>query len=307
MIEMLKLDLQLFDDGGDAAAPADSGQTGAGDGGSSQDTADESVAELTRKRQTRRNPLANVRYGKQPSTDTAQAEPQTPLAKETQEEPDDWETVRNGKYKAQFDADVQRIVQDRLKNSKQSDATLEKLAPMLQNMATKYGLKDASNIDELMSKYNDDDELYEQEAMERGLSVSTLKQIKSLEREHEANEKARIENEQRNMYTQHLTKLAAEGEKLKQVYPSFDLRTELQNPLFARLTAPNSGIDLATAFYAVHRNEIQPQAMAVGAQMATQKIAQSIQSGRNRPAENGARSAAVDVRDDPRKLTKQDR
>ena len=299
----MMLNLQLFDGEGGDAAPS----TGAdGDGSaSSQSGADAAVAALQAK-QAKRHPLANVRYGRQP-----EAKPEAPAAEEQKADAqpeDDWNSIRNGKYKAQFDADVQKIVQERLKNSKQAEAKLQKLAPMIARQAEKYGIKDAEDVDALMSAYNDDDELYEQEALERGLSVKTLKQMKQLEAEHEQNERMRAEAAQQSAFQQHLAGLAAQAEELKKTYPSFDLRAEMQNPMFMRLTAPNSGIDLATAFFAVHRNEIQPQAMAVAAQKTLQMVSNNIQAGKNRPAENGVRNnPAVDVRDDPSKWSKADR
>ena len=62
----------------------------------------------------------------------------------------------------------------------------------------------------------------------------------------------------------------AQGEKLKATFPGFDLRAELQNPTFQRLTSPEVGIDVETAYWTIHRNELQTAAMQVAAQKTSQ-------------------------------------
>lgn len=82
---------------------------------------------------------------------------------------------------------------------------------------------------------------------------------------------------------------------MKATFPNFDLRKELQNPAFARMTSPNVGVSVEDAYYAVHRREIQAAAMQVTAQKTAQKISNSIQAGQRRPAENGTSGQAASV------------
>ena len=90
----------------------------------------------------------------------------------------------------------------------------------------------------------------------------------------------------------HFVNLVQQGEELKKTFPSFDLRAELQNPVFARMTAPDVGIPVAQAYRAVHSDEIQAVSMQVAAHKTREQISQNIQSGMNRPTENGASAAA---------------
>ena len=90
-------------------------------------------------------------------------------------------------------------------------------------------------------------------------------------------------------------KLEQQGEAMKKTFPNFDLRTELQNPVFARMTAPGVGLSVEDAYYAVHRNEIQTASMQVAAQKTAQKISNSIQAGSRRPAESGTSGQAPSV------------
>ena len=89
--------------------------------------------------------------------------------------------------------------------------------------------------------------------------------------------------------------LEQQGEAMKKTFPNFDLRKELQNPVFARMTSPNVGVSVEDAYHAVHRKEIMAAGMQVTAQQTAQKISNAIQAGSRRPDENGTsgRSASV--------------
>ena len=294
-----KFDLTLFDGAGGAGAGAAGGGEGAGsDAGVTEGDA---VPTNPNRRNRKPNPLANVRYGKQEATqETTQEVP----SQEEQTDPDsEWKAVKE-KYKDHFNADTTAIVQERLKNSKQAEATLGKLAPVFEGLGKKYG-KEASDIDGIIAAYTDDDSLYEEEAAAAGMPVSAYKQLKALEADKAKHEAQEAESQA----MRHIQGLIAQGEKLKATFPNFDLRTEMQNPVFQRLTSPEVGIDVETAYWTLHRQELQTAAMQVAAQKTSQKLSQSIQSGINRPAENGSRnvSPALDIRDDPSKWSKADR
>lgn len=202
-----------------------------------------------------------------------------------------WQEARNGKFKQFFDRDMQGAIKERLKNSKQAEAALEKLAPMLDNMGKKYGVADG-DIDALMQKYQDDDALYEEEAMERGIPVETMKQMKQLEARLAAAERSEQQSIQERQAQEHVMNLVRQGEQLKQLYPNFDLAAEMQNPEFRRLTGPGVNVDVKTAYQVIHANELQSQYVQAGAQQAAQKLAQSRSANRRRPAENASRSPA---------------
>ena len=96
-------------------------------------------------------------------------------------------------------------------------------------------------------------------------------------------------------FVRHLRGLERQAEEMKTLFPGFDLRRELDNPAFARMTAPDVGIRVEDAYYAVHRQEIQSAAMQVTAQKTAQKISNSIAAGSRRPNENGTSGQAPSV------------
>ena len=196
----------------------------------------------------------------------------------------------------EYNKEMQAIIRSRLKSEKSAEEALGKMAPAIEVMARKYGL-DAKDMDydALAKAINDDDAYYEEKALEMGVSVETAKKVDQMERDTERQKAQEQRTLQEQKIQQHFVRLEQQAEAMKKVFPNFDLRTELQNPAFARMTSPNVGISVEDAYYAVHRNEIQTAAMQVTAQKTAEKISNAIQSGSRRPVESGASSQAPSV------------
>ena len=196
----------------------------------------------------------------------------------------------------EYNKQMQAVVQSRLRNAKGAEENLGKLAPALELLARKHG-QDPANMDyEALAKaISDDESYYEDKALEMGVSLETAKRIDQEEREtaRQQREEARTLEEQK--FQNHIMSLERQGEEMKKVFPNFDLRKELQNPAFVRMTSPNVGISVEDAYYAVHRKELQYAAMQVTAQKTAQKISNDIQAGNRRPNEAGTTGQAPSV------------
>lgn len=294
--------LQLFADGGGAAG---------GDGGSAAAPGEATPAEqrLPARGKRRENPLANVTYGKQPQAQQAEAPAQTDAAE--QKDTDTITPFRDlikGQYKQDFESEVQRIVQDRLKGSREREA---KVAPIIEQMARRYGMDHTANdfsLDALSDAIAGDTSQYEKEAMEKGLPVEAVAKLHKLEHmEHRQQQEAQARAQQTQIQ-QHLEGLVRQGEQLKQLYPGFDLEKELQNPNFVRLTAPGVGVDVRTAYEVVHRDEMRGAEMKFAAEKAAQRVSASVAANAKRPAENGMKGSSAAInKSDPSQLTKADR
>ena len=82
----------------------------------------------------------------------------------------------------------------------------------------------------------------------------------------------------------------------------------IENETFRRLVAPNSGLDVHSAYFAVHHAELEPQAMAYGIQRAQQQISQTLQANRARPVEGAIKGGQpANVAIDPSKLSRTER
>ena len=234
---------------------------------------------------------------------SAQAQKQAPQQEAEPAKPIDkaqaFEDLIKGEYKDEYNKRTSATVQERLKNSKQAEEALAKLTPALDALYQKQNVK-PGDLDGLVKSITDDDSLYEDEALQKGIPVDTLKQMKQLEAETEQLRAQAQERAQQEVIQRHIQQLVEQGDALKQMYPSFDLRAEMQNEQFARLVHPSVNIDVRTAYEVVHRDQIQPAMAAAVAQRTAMDMSRSIQSTGIRPAENGiSNSNPLSLSDDP--------
>ena len=205
-----------------------------------------------------------------------------------------WDEI---KADPEYNKEIQAIVQSRLRSAKNAEESLAKLAPALEVLARRHGL-DAENMDyEAIAKaINDDDTYYEDMALEKGVSVETAKQLDQEARDTARQKRQEEMNLEQEKLHNHFRSLEQQGENLKKVFPNFDLRTELQNPAFARMVAPGHGImSVEDAYKAVHRKEIEAAQSQVIAQRTAQNISNAIQAGARRPDENGTSGQSASV------------
>ena len=196
----------------------------------------------------------------------------------------------------EYNKQMQSVVQSRLRSAKGAEEALGKLAPALELLARKHGFDPANpDYDALAQAISDDDAYYEDKALEMGVSVETAKKIDQQERDNARQQQQEARTLEQQKIQQHFAKLEQQAEAMKKVFPNFDLRTELQNPNFVRMTSPNVGISVEDAYYACHRKELQTAAMQVAAQKTAQKISNDIQAGNRRPSENGTSGQAPSV------------
>ena len=293
LIFPMVLDLQMFAEG-----------TG-GDGGTGAEgaTGVTATAAGSQQKGVKSNPLADVKYGLQPTEEKAPAA--EVVENPTEDRNAKFEALIKGEYKDLYDARVQDTVQKRLKSSKETVEKYEALAPTLEALAKKYGV-DAADIKALNKAIEDDDSYYEQEALEKGITVEQLKEIRKMEKEN-AELKRQMEEQNRKENANKLYKEWMEqAETAKSVYPSFDLRAEMQNPKFVDLLRSN--IDVRTAYEVIHKDDIIAGAMQFTANTVKQKIADNIIAGGARPSENGNSSQGASVtKSDVSKLTRADR
>ena len=309
--------LQLFagDGGGAAGGTGASGGEGGGDGAVSGDNGlaaeDQRLLELgvpeekLRKRAKRASaklpegavrtaPMKEQEQKPQEQVATAEENPTEDKTDAPTPARMSWEEIMAD---PEYNKQMQVVVQSRLRSAKNAEEALAKITPALEVLARKHGQDPANpDYDALAKAINDDDAFYEEKALEMGVTVETAKRLDQQEREdaRQKREEARTLEQQR--FDEHFRKLEEQGEALKKVFPKFDLRTELKNPVFARMLAPGQGImSVEDAYYAVHRKEIDAARSQVIAQQTTQKISNAIQAGSRRPVENGTSGQSASV------------
>lgn len=213
-----------------------------------------------------------------------------------------------GEYKKDFKKATSNIVKKRVSKVQsqldEANARYDSLRPMLDTLGEKYRV-DPNDIESLNNAILNDKTLYEEEAMERGMDVDTLMQIKGMEQENrllEEQMRAQEEEKQRQM---EFAKISQQADELKAIYPEFDLEDELQNETFAKML--HLGFSVKNAFESTHIDELNAiQAEAI-ASKATEKVANSVKANAKRPSENGLKSQpGAKVNNDIKSLTKEE-
>ena len=284
MNKHIVLDLQMFADG--AAAPAAEGQaTGEG----VQAAAAQPERALSREERTK---AALERQEKFLKGDQAAADAPQPVKQEVAETPQVIPFKDRLKADPALEKDAKEwaseIVKERLKNSKQAESQLQALSPAIERLAQKYGVDPADQNALTQAILNDNDH-YEQEALEKGLPVETVKELDRMKREAEQL-RVQQEQQQREQRIQgRFNELSAEIPAMKELYPGFDMARELENPKFAYMVDPDARVkySLKEAYYAIHGDEITMAGMKYADEKGAQKVARSIQANARRPAENG--------------------
>lgn len=300
--KIFSLDLQVFADG--AGSGAGTGGTGAE--GATGVSATDAVSQT---KGVKSNPLAGIVYGKQESVPAAGGQSEVTDSdgntKKTVDRNAEFEKLIRGEYKDLYDARTQDIVQKRLKGSKETVEKYEALTPVLEILSKKYGV-DPSDSSALAKAIEDDDAFFEEEALEKNMSVKQLKEVRRMERENTELRRQMQEQKNRENANKLYQRWMGEAEQTKSVYPTFNLQEEMQNPQFRQLLQSN--VPVRTAFEVIHKDEIIPAAMQYTAKTVEQKLTNKLVANGARPAENGSSGQSTAItKSDVSQLTKEDR
>ena len=188
---------------------------GAGEGGTAEGQGVTEAAALPQTKGAKNNPLSNVKYGIQEETAPA-AEVQKTVAPDRNAE---FEALIKGEYKDLYDAKMQDTIQKRLKGTKETVDKYNSLQPVLEILGKKHGV-DATDIEALTKAIEEDDSYFEDEALEKGMTVKQLKEVRKMEKEN-AELKAQMEEAQRQENGKKLyAAWMQQADEAKKVYPS---------------------------------------------------------------------------------------
>jgi hypothetical protein len=296
---LVKLNLHLFDgDGGGFAAASD---------GAAPASAPEAEQNIVAEDGMNNSDLAEGQDG---GAEEAQQKP----GKEAVPNKDaEFEKLIKGDYKDIFNKRVQKIIDARFKEFQTLKAKVEKYekaTPALELMAKKYGV-DPDNVDKLVENVVNDDEFYEDEAIKLGVDVETAKKMIQLQRENEQFKRAMEDQQRREEANRQYQDWQRQAEELRKTFPNFDLdeeaAREVSGPQFIGMLM--NGIPVATAYKAIHADEIIGGVAQYAAQTVQQKVVNDIKARGQRPPENGAGGiGAAQVKPlDPSKMSRKER
>lgn len=292
---------QLFADG-EGGSPADGGEgasavvTPADDGRARLLELGVPEGKLRKGRNYSKAPSPASAKAEEKSTEQSQAaadeEPVTAQEPQEAHKKPSWEELmQDPDYKKQASA----MMEKRVAKSKKAEQDMEALLPALKKYAENNGL-DPENLDMVaIGRHLNGD--YEAKAMEMGVSEETAMQMDIQDRQ-----------EQQRQFAAHISKLEEQAEAMKQIYPDFDLRREMQNPVFLRMTGPGVNVPVEAAYYAIHKDEIQKATAQVAARKTAVMAANAVASGSVRPNEGTMNQASAPVAPrDYRSYTKEER
>lgn len=282
---MKHLSLQLFADGAGAGAAAAGTATGAETGSTGQPaTGNNNNAEGA----------AGSTTGAESTAEQSQVETFDDLIK--------------GRYKQDFDAKVQSIINKRFKGAREAEVSMNKLSQGISALGTYYGLDAESPdfLDKLNSRIMDDEKLYEKEAAESGMNVDDVKRIRRMEMENRALKlQTRRDAEERQMQ-EFYSGVIKQVPDVQKVYPQFDIDTEMANEQFFNLV--RNGVGLRNAYEVIHGSELQAARDAIIAQKAQEQLSNSVRANGMRPNEvnhNSAPDFGRDIKNMTRSEVKQ--
>lgn len=226
---------------------------------------------------------------------------------------EDFNTLIKGKYKEQYQAKVDAIINKRFKDAKANEeklkaneATMAKLQPLFNAMAAKYGIK-ADDIDAIIEAADKDNSNYEQAAYDNGYG-DTAEYRRAVERDEELNrlraaEKERVEAAEQDRQRRELLEgWLAESEEFKKEVEGFDFKSEWDGSDRFRYLV-NSGFKVKEAYMAVHAAEYAKAA----ADKAQKDILAEIRANKTRPTESSANpQAAIRVKKSVKDMSLED-
>ena len=291
MLEILRLNLQLFADGGDGGDGGSASTTGENVGGDSgEDKILASIPEKARKyyqkaTEKTANSTNKTSDNKAQSTNESSTTEKIP-----------YKDLIKGEYKDEHKAYMDEAIGERFKKYKGIEESLGTYKGMLDVVANKYGVNpdDENYLEVLKEKIEADDSYYENYAVEHNVSNEEARRIVTMERKVAQYDAMQEQQRQQEQARQQILVLRQNAEKTKAQFPNFDLDSEMQDERFRRLCAVNNG-DTTAAYMACHWNDILPATVRMASQQIQTQTANAVASNKSRPVENGISSVAPSV------------
>ena len=315
--ELLGIRLDLFDG---AAAGGEGAGAATSDAGAAGDT-NGAVPGNTRRGKT--GEYSNVKFGKQTdAVTTAGADSQTDegtsdagkgkqgvvtTSNTLEDRKKAYRDLVNGEYKDLYTEDTQRIINSRFRETKAMEQQLGQYQPLIDMLMQRHKIADG-DVAKLTAAVENDTAFWSQAAEEAGMSVEQYMQFQKLQRDNAALLKEQQRRQGQEAADRQLARWAQEEREVRQTYPSFDLKAELENEQFRFLiTNAKSPVPLKHAYEVVHMDEIKAGIAQMQAKATEKQVVDSIRAKGARPAENGTSSqSAFTVKDDVGKLSAKD-
>ena len=217
----------------------------------------------------------------------------------------EFKNLIKGEYKDAYQAELQRVIDKRFKNSKANEDLLNQYESVLAPLYSKYGVDD---VNKLKSAIDNDESLWEEKAFEQGLTVEQYREIENLKHENQALINAQKQREQLERVNQIKLEWEKDAEEIRSLYDEdFDIETEIsENEQFKKLVTV--GISVKDAYRTCNMDKILKSNTEAVSALTQKKVTDNIKAKGNRPSENGLNATSpTNTRIDVSKLTPRER
>lgn len=216
----------------------------------------------------------------------------------------EFEELIKGQYADQFNNRVQGIMQQRFKNAENYQDTIANYDEAVSPLYMIYGLK-PGDVRGLGDAIKNDESLYAARADEAGITSKQYKENLRLKMEAAQGRSMREEMQRQTEKQQTFNRWEQEARELKETFPAFDFRMELNNADFAQKL--NAGYSVRDAFMTTHMSDILNGMKGEIKTDTTRQMVDNFRQRQSRPAENAASHAPAVIRKtDPSKWTDKD-
>ena len=215
---------------------------------------------------------------------------------------DDFITKNSDLFNARVKAKLEEILPGRTRPLTKKARGYDAMLPLIDTLTARYGTE-PGDVEALIKAVSEDKTSRSARAEELGVSEDMADELERFRTREAAEKRQAKEVEAEEKYK----RWAEESKAVKELYPSFDIRAEMKNPVFADLV---ERVGVKAAYAAVHHDEINKAAVRYVAKEASKRAEDNavnkVRANGMRPRENGTghRSPST-TRVDPSKLTKE--
>ena len=208
-------------------------------------------------------------------------------------------------YKKEYQTMQTAHMRRRLKDHSELEEKVKHYESFAPTLAQYYGL-DVADLEGIANAVKGDDAYFKKSAIANNSSAKDGRMKFNLSEENRRmNAQLESINAEKTK-NETVSRWANETETAKQIYPSLNFESEMENKDFARLVM--NGVPVQFAYEVIHREELGAAMVQYGRAKAAESIAQDIAANKARPAEGGLSGNATpktEVR--PRDFTESER
>ena len=126
---------------------------------------------------------AAVETGLEGQSDQQTVQVQTDTGEEsTEDRGTKWKNMIKGEFKDEYNQSVQKVINDRFKQTKEMEERLSSSQKVLDFVAQRYGLDKTADADDMLRALEEDDSMFEERATAKGMSTEQYREFYRLEK-----------------------------------------------------------------------------------------------------------------------------